>query len=847
MEYTKEQIEIINCKEPVIIAEAYAGCAKSTTAIGFSEARPDKKILYLVYNASMGKEAKKDFKHLKHVTIKTTHGLAYSKFGYKYSNAGKLINSGSYRAIDVNHDLKLNDYELANSILDVWNKYLLSNHFTIDDFCKDYFSVESKFTKKIQKSLEKLWELKTDLKNDIKVEHNLYLKEFFISGFAEVNKYDILILDECLTGDTYIQTNVGCVKIKKLYNMYMKNKELPLIYSFNEEKEIFEYKKMNFAKKTENRSIMEIKTEGLTKIRCTWNHRILTNNGYKMAKDLSNGDMLLLYGIHNQKTKYLLNSDQEQIMLGSFLGDGHLDKRSKYNTYRISFTQGEKQLNYMKMKADCFKIKGIKNIKSGYTGKMNIYQSNPSKTFAIRKNIWDLMDNIDSRGLAIWYMDDGSISTRETSFDITIHCNNLTYEQAVYMQNLLYTKFNISCDVRISKGKYPYIKLNFEQSKMFLKLIKPYMHKDLFYKNPYCKFSDTEYIWDSNYKEYGADFVSEIKNDIDVVDVYDIGVEDNHNFIAKTTNKVSSSGIIVHNCQDSSKLVQYIFEHAECEQKLALGDSLQSIYGFNGAINVLDNLKGYRLPLTASFRINQTTANICNLLFSKFGNKKIDMKGVNEKQVTFNNNINPKQLKKAVIICRTNAMVFGNALELSQNSYLYFEGGISGYRLDFYNDLWWFSCGKPVKNPFLNKFESYRQLCTYAEDAQDVELLSSINIIKLYNKQIPEGIKRIKESSLNNKQKADYILTTAHKSKGNTYKIPVVIENDFSSLFEFEKIKMQLEKYPEMDKKTRFVLEEQIKEPLNLIYVAITRAFDELYLNEDILNWLKKERVVVRE
>jgi hypothetical protein len=496
MEYTKEQIEIINCKEPVIIAEAYAGCAKSTTAIGFSEARPDKKILYLVYNSSMGKEAKKDFKHIKNVTVKTTHGLAYSKFGYKYSNAGKLINSGSYRAIDVNHDLKLNDYEFANSILDVWNKYLLSNHFTIDDFCKDYFSVKSKFTKKIQKSLEKLWELKTDLKNDIKVEHNLYLKEFFISGFAEVNKYDILIIDEM---------------------------------------------------------------------------------------------------------------------------------------------------------------------------------------------------------------------------------------------------------------------------------------------------------------------------------------------------------------QDSSKLVQYIFEHAECEQKLALGDSLQSIYGFNGAINVLDNLKGYKLPLTASFRINQTTANICNLLFSKFGNKKIDMKGVNEKQVTFNNNINPKQLKKAVIICRTNAMVFGNALELSQNSYLYFEGGISGYRLDFYNDLWWFSCGKPVKNPFLNKFESYRQLCTYAEDTQDVELLSSINIIKLYNKQIPEGIKRIKESSLNNKQKADYILTTAHKSKGNTYKIPVVIENDFSSLFEFEKIKMQLEKYPEMDKKTRFVLEEQIKEPLNLIYVAITRAFDELYLNEDILNWLKKERVVVRE
>src|SRR5690606_15591583 len=59
------------------------------------------------------------------------------------------------------------------------------------------------------------------------------------------------------------------------------------------------------------------------KLVCTPDHLILTENGWKEAKDINSSDVLNL--IRNDRC---LDSVQEQVIIGKLLGDGHLLKRN---------------------------------------------------------------------------------------------------------------------------------------------------------------------------------------------------------------------------------------------------------------------------------------------------------------------------------------------------------------------------------------------------------------------------------------------------------------------------------------------------------------------------------------
>ncbi|WP_454744103.1 UvrD-helicase domain-containing protein [Cupriavidus necator] len=74
--YTDQQRAIIEAQADIVVAEAYAGTGKTTTAVGFTEARPDLRTLYLAFNRANAKAAQGRFP--RHVTSMTTHALAYS-------------------------------------------------------------------------------------------------------------------------------------------------------------------------------------------------------------------------------------------------------------------------------------------------------------------------------------------------------------------------------------------------------------------------------------------------------------------------------------------------------------------------------------------------------------------------------------------------------------------------------------------------------------------------------------------------------------------------------------------------------------------------------------------------
>jgi len=105
---------------------------------------------------------------------------------------------------------------------------------------------------------------------------------------------DILFFDECFPYSQYIITENGKMSIGKIYNLYIKNKDLPKVLTFNEYTKSFEYKNIKNAWKKEKRELVELSC-GNRKIKCTENHRFLTLNGWKQVKDISKDEKIISY------------------------------------------------------------------------------------------------------------------------------------------------------------------------------------------------------------------------------------------------------------------------------------------------------------------------------------------------------------------------------------------------------------------------------------------------------------------------------------------------------------------------------------------------------------------------
>jgi len=444
------------------------------------------------------------------------------------------------------------------------------------------------------------------------------------------------IIDECLPGNTPILTHNGYSTIKYIHDNH--NKKIQYVKTFNEITKEFENKKVINVKKTLlNRNMVNISFySGTRKIRSTDNHRFLTDKGYLYAHQLRPNDLILSYTLKYDSgdISKCLNQDQIQIVLGSFLGDGNIDIL-KSNRYRLRVNHGEDQKNYCEWKASMFDSKIRRIEENGYSKKpaygfqTKFFDFN--NIFPKKKDVcpqW-IIDNINEKGLAIWYMDDGTFFKNGNG--IKFFTNSFT-EESVYRLIKRLKDFGIYGNLMKDKNK-PIICLNNENTNIFIKLIAPYLHNSMEYKficdnflkykedqqkstddiynkkeyipknkliinNIYkikitdkitlykwknCKKCDTNtfhiihekkndkiywkcshsnmikiydwninnfcsYNWDNKFLNYGYLKIKNIETDVNPKEkyVYDIEVEDNHNFII--CSKTGLNGPIAHNC-----------------------------------------------------------------------------------------------------------------------------------------------------------------------------------------------------------------------------------------------------------------------------------------------------------
>jgi superfamily I DNA/RNA helicase len=196
VQYTEEQAAIIGSTAPKLAVNAFAGTGKTSTLEGFAKARDRSRILYLAFNRSVAEEAKTRFP--KNVECKTSHGLAFHRFGSRYKD--KL---GNPRPFHARNALDLNvtgDDALVFSAmaLEAVNRFLISGQekILIQNVPQAAAMAKGFDPQEVLGAANKLWGLMQD-ENDssVPMPHDGYLKLYQLSA-PDLSKYDYLLLDE---------------------------------------------------------------------------------------------------------------------------------------------------------------------------------------------------------------------------------------------------------------------------------------------------------------------------------------------------------------------------------------------------------------------------------------------------------------------------------------------------------------------------------------------------------------------------------------------------------------------------------------------------------------------------
>ncbi|QXN60133.1 hypothetical protein KUA24_66 [Vibrio phage HNL01] len=211
--------------EGVIKVEASAGSGKSTTLhhLGTKDRRPT---LGLVFSKDMAAESreKSTAKGNAHVEWRSTHSLAYGKFGMKYQHKlkrpqGRYVNvagTGSeiakyFRIPDfyLDSDVFISKAFIGLIIKDTVNRFEVSSDFELKkdkhlafhhlkDLKKRYGDMfpADKFGNLIYRRALDLWEERIDVYSDVLINHNTYLKLYHLSKPELWRDYSVIYVDE---------------------------------------------------------------------------------------------------------------------------------------------------------------------------------------------------------------------------------------------------------------------------------------------------------------------------------------------------------------------------------------------------------------------------------------------------------------------------------------------------------------------------------------------------------------------------------------------------------------------------------------------------------------------------
>lgn len=382
----------------------------------------------------------------------------------------------------------------------------------------------------------------------------------------------------CLHYNTKIHLCDNIINVGKLFKDKIKNE----LISFDECKKRFVKSKI---KKYYNNDYANSKSDFI-KIcfQCTGRssyqtailtktHKVLTNEKWKMAKDLKKGDNLVSY------VESLISCEQEQIIIGSLLGDGQISKKTDLSYCFI--LRNSKQLKYLKWKVknlNCFDFKSKNNVSyfSNWCQCLQKYYNmfyNNKLSYMLEKRLKnhyrkkyrgfneDLVNKIDLLALMVWFLDDGHSDVKRGIKDNVEQprkkrCASICMKRFKYIENFhIYLKMIIE---RINKLGYKVysekynIVFDYNEFKKFSNDIKEYVVPEMQYKllQEHRGFYKEKKIKKLNNPNLDIFFVKFLnikqisRKESKILKKYDISVKHSNYMIGSNKNM---NGIVVHN------------------------------------------------------------------------------------------------------------------------------------------------------------------------------------------------------------------------------------------------------------------------------------------------------------
>jgi intein/homing endonuclease len=610
-----------------ILIKARAGSGKTSTAVECVKLLPkDKSITFLAFNKHIKDEL--ETKLPEHVRCYTTYGLGNSAIKRKYGDKIVFDEFKSDKIIQKKaKSWKLNDeFKSEEEVL-----IYLDNIKKLCNLCRLTLTTKADYIPFVADRYDIPLTKPNDIKRVLKVLDTMtidrntydYTDMIFLPAIDNTIWFfpqDYVFVDECLPYKTYISTIDGKKQIGSLFNLNEKKRKLPNVITYNENKKIFENKKILDVWCTGEKDVYYVMLNGKRKLKSTVNHKFLTSNGWKRLDELIIGDCVLS-NYYEQPYHLLLNNTQKNIVIGSKLGDGNINKISDF-IYRLRVIHGKNQKEYIQWKAKFFNEEINENYNNGYSNKNAfVFCSN---TFYWDNTI-DYIDNISLQSLAISWMDDGNLGNSYSR----LYSTAKSYDNSIKFSNKIKNNWNIESKVCTGKSsssnkKYYWLEFNAENTRKLSFLLREYIHPSMDYK--LC-LEDRGYYnndyWKINTHEIGCMVVTKEHTFHKKEKTYDMTVEDNHNFITTSTSMFKGNaenyGIITHNCQDINrcqiKIIEKVLKRNRTTKKLegrlfSFGDETQSIYGFNAVddksfqwFEKFENTKV--LPLTTSFRCSK--------------------------------------------------------------------------------------------------------------------------------------------------------------------------------------------------------------------------------------------------
>lgn len=407
----------------------------------------------------------------------------------------------------------------------------------------------------------------------------------------------------CIAGKTNIfirdknpNSNRDRIKINasKLFSRLSNGEQIEIL-SFNHETGKMEFKLIKNWFNNGKKALVDITLQSGKKVTTTPDHKFFNGEEYQEAQELLHKNVYFLNRVKSfeQDDKYSTTinvpiikyqepthqNEFEQLLIGGLLGDmsvytRHYPKsKEQYGNPMIYFNHGIGQRQYADWKANLLqKFLPIvpTNVISGYTNKPIVgYRSSHVallKPWGNFRSCFFNLDHIEALGLAIWFMDDGSMS----SGGFRLHTESFTIEQQIQLKEILFSKFDITVTISSFAKKdgrqFNYLSGSVTEGYKLYQIISKYLlpsmeykFKDLLTKSiKKCHNCESKFLakLTSNRALYcGNETCQAVRNKILKKDtiiniapakynrsVYDFTVPDNHNYFA--------NGILVHNCID---------------------------------------------------------------------------------------------------------------------------------------------------------------------------------------------------------------------------------------------------------------------------------------------------------